>query len=104
VKSSGGYNFPGVDISKVDAKSNLKEEEDDAKPKDLPTMSFGAISTDGILSINFNHKMLVPSKFDQSIFDNVFGLKIKSGNDGSVVKGRFNAKKNRRNAKKNRKL
>jgi hypothetical protein len=40
--------------------------------------------------------MLVPSKYDQSIFDNVFGLKAKSGIDGSVVKGRFNAKKKRR--------
>jgi hypothetical protein len=68
VKTAGGYQFPGIDLDKVnemlEKKKNNKDKDEVVEKKAPAKMIFEPISTSGIMKITFTHKMIVPKKFD----------------------------------------
>jgi hypothetical protein len=65
VKTAGGYQFPGIDVNKVN--EILEKRGNNVEvvvKKGPPKMKFGPVSSSAIMTITFTHKMIVPKKFE----------------------------------------
>jgi hypothetical protein len=70
------------DVKKVlEAAKDLETEEE-------PKMSMGAISSEGVMSVDFSQTMIAPDKIDQSVYQDVFDFKTEDEN-GEPMSAKF---------------